>query len=306
MNKFVATLSWTVGSDWAKHSLRSFFREEAKISRKALAAIKFRGGLILVNNKEKNVRTLLEKGDRITICLPAEQVSEGLIPEQLPFQIVYEDDHLLVINKKAGMATIPSREHPNGTLANAVLGYYVQKGIPSTFHAVNRLDKDTSGLLLVAKHRLAHDRLSKLQQKGRVRRSYEAFVEGALAQKNGTIDAPIARDPESIIKRCVKEDGQEAHTHYVVKKELKHFSHVEIELETGRTHQIRVHFSHIGHPLLGDDLYGGKKALISRQALHCFRIEFEHPFTNERKKFEQSLPEDMSTIIRQENDETSL
>ncbi len=300
MNKFVATLTWLVESDCDEQPLRLFLREKAQLSRRTLSDIKFNGGLILLNGEEVTVRALVHTGDEVTISLPAEEISNGLQPEEIKLDIVYEDEHLLVINKGAKMATIPSREHPHHTLAHAVLGYYKRKGIPATFHAVNRLDKDTSGLLLVAKHRFAHDRLSKLQQKGRVKRFYEAFVQGELQQEKGVIDAPIARNPSSIIARQVSADGQRALTHFAVKSRRGGYTYVEVQLETGRTHQIRVHFSYLGHPLLGDDLYGGSKSYIERQALHCVRLEFDHPFTNERKMFVQPLPPDMKMLMTDE------
>lgn len=302
MNKYAATFHWTVGSDWAHQPLRLFLRERAGISRRALAAIKFEGGLILRNGKEVTVRELVMTGDVVTICFPPEKLGKGLFPQHLPLDILYEDDHLLVINKTAGMATIPSRQHPVNTLAHAVIGYYEKKGIPTTFHPVNRLDRDTSGLLLVAKHRFAHDKMVKLQRAGKVKRAYEAFVEGVLKEKEGTINAPIARSSDSVITRCVREDGKPARTHYVVKNEFKSFSHVEIELETGRTHQIRVHFSHLGHPLLGDDLYGGNRDFICRQALHCFRLTFVHPFSEATLTFVQPLPPDMKAVIDRMNE----
>ncbi|TWI53282.1 RluA family pseudouridine synthase [Halalkalibacter nanhaiisediminis] len=298
MNNGIATLKWIVGSDCDKQLLRLFLREHCQISKKALAEIKFNGGRIFLNGQEVTVRAMIHEGDQVIIMLPAETVSNAVQPEKVDINIVYEDEHLLVMNKEAGMATIPSREHPHHTLANAVLGYYKEKGIPATFHAVNRLDKDTSGLLVVAKHRLAHDRLSKLQQVGKLKRYYQAIVEGAVAEKEGTIDAPIARSKDSIISREVREGGQRAVTHYKVKATTEHATFVDINLETGRTHQIRVHFSHLGHPLLGDDLYGGILDEMNRQALHCYRVEFEHPFNGKVTTFEQGLPEDMRAYLK--------
>lgn len=303
MNNQLATLQWTVGSNCDKQLLRLFLRETCQISKRALAEIKFNGGRILLNGQEVTVRSIVHQGDQVTVSLPAETVSRTVQPEKLAVDIVYEDEHLLVINKKAGMATIPSREHPLHTLANAVLGYYAEKGIPATFHAVNRLDKDTSGLLLVAKHRLAHNRLSKLQQAGKLKRYYQAFVEGHLEQVEGTIDAPIGRSSDSIITREVKEDGQRAVTHYAVRSVTGHATLVDIKLETGRTHQIRVHFSHLGHPLLGDELYGGRRDIINRQALHCYRVEFEHPFQQRIIAIEREIPNDMEAITLNEQEE---
>ncbi|MCM3715585.1 RluA family pseudouridine synthase [Alkalihalobacillus oceani] len=297
MNKYTAKVDWIVGSDCDQQLLRLFLREGCQLSKRTLADIKFNGGRILLNGREATVRATVYEGDRVTVELPPEEVSPSMQPEKLELKIVYEDSHLLVLNKPAGMATIPSREHPRHSLANAVLGYYQEKAIPATFHAVNRLDKDTSGLLVVAKHRFAHDRLSKLQQQGRLKRRYLAIVAGKLSEERGTIDLPIARQDDSIITRQVDARGQRAITHYEVEAYLEHATFVKIALETGRTHQIRVHFSHVGHPLLGDDLYGGPVEQIKRQALHCYRLEVEHPFTEEILVFEQPLPGDMKTLL---------
>ncbi|WP_332689148.1 RluA family pseudouridine synthase [Halalkalibacter lacteus] len=299
MSKYLATLKWQVDGNWNNQLLRLFLRDYCQISKRALADIKFNGGLLLQNGKEVTVRTLLKEGDDITVCLPQEKVSESLEPENLNLDIVYEDEHLLVINKVAGVPTIPSREHPVHTLANAVLGYYVKKSIFATFHAVNRLDKDTSGLLLVAKHRLAHDRLSKLQQEGRVSRYYTAILMGQWKEEKGTIDAPIGRMSNSIITREVREDGKRAITHYVVRLSSDNLTVVDIKLETGRTHQIRVHFSYMGHPLLGDELYGGTRGAMKRQALHCGHIQFQHPFTHRTINVKKTLPEDMQNVLKE-------
>lgn len=297
MSNYLTTLKWKVDADWNNQLLRLFLRENCHISKRALADIKFNGGLILLNQQEVTVRALLKEGDEVKVCLPPEEVSLSVTPEMVQLDITFEDDHLLVINKKAGMSTIPSREHPSGTLANAVIGYYIRNGHQATFHAVNRLDKDTSGLLIVAKHRLAHDRLSKLQKEGELKRYYTAIVSGCIERDTGVINAPIGRDPTSIIARTVREDGKHALTHFRVIKRSFEETLVEMKLETGRTHQIRVHFSYIGHPLLGDDLYGGTREQISRQALHCHRIKFQHPFENKVLTIKQDIPGDMARLL---------
>lgn len=218
--------------------------------------------------------------------------------EDIPLSILYEDEFILVVNKPAKMNTIPSREHPEGSLANALVGYYNHTGIQATSHIVTRLDRDTSGIVLIAKHRHVHHLFSQMQQQGKVRRTYEAFAGGLLEKDNGTIKEPIGRREESIIEREVRIDGQYACTHYQVIQRYATFTHLELRLETGRTHQIRVHMSFLGHPLLGDDLYGGDTSFISRQALHCKKIQFLHPFTKEEMTFLASLPEDMNSILK--------
>ena len=195
------------------------------------------------------------------------------------------------------MNTIPSREHPSGSLANALVGYYKSIGLQATSHIVTRLDRDTSGIVLIAKHRHVHHLFSLMQRSGQVKRTYEAFAEGSIKEEAGTINAPIGRKADSIIEREVREDGQYARTHFQVLERHHLFTHIELQLETGRTHQIRVHMSYIGHPLLGDDLYGGQISLMERQALHCKKIKFNHPFSKKTMVFLASLPAEMQNIL---------
>jgi 23S rRNA pseudouridine1911/1915/1917 synthase len=290
-------LQWEVNKLQAGQLIKEFLKKE-EISRIALTDIKFSGGKILVNGIEVNVRYMLKEGDVLTVIFPPETPSEGVAGEKIPLDILFEDQFLLVVNKPVGMSTIPSREHPTGSLANALVGYYEEIGIRATSHIVTRLDRDTSGIVLVAKHRHVHHLLSKQQQYGNVKRTYEAFAQGSLKLEKGSIEEPIGRKADSIIEREVRSDGQYACTHYKVLKRYKEFTHVELQLMTGRTHQIRVHMSFIGHPLLGDDLYGGSRTLLKRQALHCKKIYFPHPFSGKEMNFTASLPLDMLEISK--------
>lgn len=271
------------------------------ISKKALTSIKFEGGNILVNGEEKTVRHMLEIGDVVTITFPNEKKSEGLVAEKGEFPILFEDDHLLILSKKAGISTIPSREHPNGTIANYVAGYLKDSGLTSTVHIVTRLDKDTSGIICIAKHRHAHHLLSEMQKSRAISRTYEAIVHGHLEEDELTIDAPIGRKDGSIIERIITPDGKNAKTTVQVIRRFsiqgENISHVRLKLHTGRTHQIRVHMMSIGHPLIGDDLYGGSHLLIKRQALHAKELGFAHPFTNELIQIQAAFPQDMHEIL---------
>ncbi|MEW9053641.1 MAG: RluA family pseudouridine synthase [Neobacillus sp.] len=292
-------LQWIVSEKNAGMLIKDFLKEEA-ISKTALTDIKFNGGFIRVNNQDVTVRYRLMEGEELTVIFPMEFPSEGLQGEDFPIEIIYEDEHVLVVNKPSGMNTIPSREHPTGSLANALVGYYNKINLKATTHIVTRLDRDTSGIVLIAKHRHIHHLLSKQQQNGFVRRMYEAFAGGILEDDSGIIEVPIGRKTDSIIEREVRSDGQFACTHYSVIERKKAFTYLRLRLETGRTHQIRVHMSYLGHPLLGDDLYGGSTALIKRQALHCKEIKFIHPINGQEMNFYVPLPVDMQAIVKAE------
>ena len=290
------TLEWTVENQESNKVLRDYLADK-KISKSALADIKFKGGYIFVNQQEVTVRYILKTGDQVTVIFPKEEGSEQLKGERIPLSIVYEDEYVMVVNKPAGMSTIPSREHPTGSLANAIIGHYEQIGHSATVHIVTRLDRDTSGLVLIAKHRHIHHLLSLSKSIKTVERKYKAIVTGVITPLAGTVEEPIGRMDTSIIKREVREDGQYACTEYKTLQVLERYSLVELKLQTGRTHQIRVHMAHLGHPLLGDDLYGGSRELIKRQALHCYSLKFLHPITGKELSFENRLPKDMMQLI---------
>jgi 23S rRNA pseudouridine1911/1915/1917 synthase len=267
------------------------------ISKRTLASVKYGGGTILVNGEEVTVRHVLEKGDAVAVIFPNEELGAGLQAEKGPLDIVYEDDALLIIDKPAKQNTIPSREHPEGSLANLVAGHFAANGIPATLHIATRLDRDTSGLVCIAKNRHIHHMLSMQQKDKRMKRQYEALAHGSFASRNFTITAPIGRKGSSIIEREVRPDGQFAETQVEVLHAYPEFSHVKLQLNTGRTHQIRVHLAHIGHPLLGDDLYGGKRDIMPRQALHCRTLEMVHPVSGKSMRFDAPLKADMEALI---------
>jgi 23S rRNA pseudouridine1911/1915/1917 synthase len=293
-------LTWKIPAAEEGMLIRDYLKEK-NISKRALTDIKFGGGCILVNGEHATVRFELKSGDVLKVIFPVEKPSSGMLPEKVNFDIVYEDEWCLVINKPPYLPTIPSREHPGGTLANGLLFYYREKGIDATIHVVNRLDKDTSGLMLVAKHRFAHSLFSSLQKQGGIKRTYAALVEGKVLVKQGTISAPIGRKEDSIIERTVRDDGKLAVTHYHVIAFSECNTLVSLKLETGRTHQIRVHMSHIGHPLCGDSLYGGSHRLLSRQALHSAELSFFHPFLEKEMNFKIDLPNDIQSVLNKKD-----
>lgn len=279
----------------------STFLRQQDISRGLLAKIKFAGGAILVNGQSQNARHILNLGDTVTVDIPSEEDLTGkLEPVDQPLNICFEDEHFLIIDKPYGVASIPSSIHSN-TMANIVKGYYMkQKYENKQVHIVTRLDRDTSGLMLFAKHGYAHARLDKQLQEKAIQKRYYALVHGrGELARSGEIRAPIGRPTDSIITRCVTETGKPAHTSYQLISSWGDVHLVDIRLHTGRTHQIRVHFSHIGFPLLGDDLYGGSLDLgITRQALHCHHLSFVNPFEKKRLTLHSSLPADFQAVIK--------
>ncbi|MGO3912773.1 RluA family pseudouridine synthase [Enterococcus viikkiensis] len=279
--------------------VRTFLRHQG-ISKKLLAKIKFQGGKIFVNQTEQNVLFSLNTHDMVTVVIPDEEPHETLLADDVPIEIIFEDQHVLVVNKPAGIASIPAQYHPRGTMANRVKAYYVAQNYPDqVVHVVTRLDRDTSGLMLFAKHGFAHAKLDQELQQKRFIKKYQALVSWTIAslKDHDTIALPIGRDMSSLIKRQVIETGQQAETEYWLAKRDANCALVDIQLHTGRTHQIRVHFSAIGCPLLGDELYGGTMDLgIERQALHCYALSFIHPFSGERIALELPLAPDMAKI----------
>lgn len=279
-----------IGKKDAGKLLRQYLRDSLRLSSRYIKRLTREKRFLLINDQPVTVRYQLKEADTLTIKFPEETRSQTMVAERVALDIVYEDDWLIVLNKKAKIPSIPSREHPTGTIANGLLHYYEEKGIPYTVHIVTRLDKDTSGLMLVAKHQLSHSILSQKQRERKIERFYEALVEGVVKSDHGTINRPIRRKKTSIIEREVAPDGQEAITHYEVKRRYRKFTHVNIQLETGRTHQIRVHFSSIGHPLIGDGLYGNSDSVLTHHALHCHTLKFHHPHTNELLTFHVDVP----------------
>lgn len=253
---------------------------------------------ILVNNAWAYVRTQLKAGDLLKITLTEEAPSENIVPIPLPLSIVYEDRDILLLNKPADMPVHPSSNNYDNTLANGVAWYYAQKGESFVFRCINRLDRDTTGLLILAKHALSASVLSAQMKNRGIHRTYQAVVAGTPPFSEGTVDAPIARKEGSVMERCVDfEEGERAVTHYRVLKKGKDCSLLELSLETGRTHQIRVHMKHLGCPLLGDYLYYPDFSQIHRVALHSCALSFPHPMTGEAMHFEAPLPEDMKKLF---------
>lgn len=253
---------------------------------------------ILVNGDWAYVKTVLCPGDCMTITLTEESPSENIVPVPMELDIVYEDEDILLLNKPSDTPVHPSVNNYDNTLANGTAYYYRQKGENFVFRCINRLDRDTTGLLILAKNALAASILSNQMKQREIHRTYLAVVRGTVTPPCGMIQAPIARKADSAIERCVDfERGERALTHYKTLKSENNLSLVEFSLETGRTHQIRVHMQYLGYPLLGDYLYNPDFSLINRVSLHSFSLAFTHPITGAFMRFSTPLPKDMADII---------
>ena len=247
---------------------------------------------VLLNGIWAYMRTKLSAGDELFIRLEESTSSAHILPVSMPLSICYEDEDILAVNKPAQMPVHPSLNHYDHTLANAVCGYYNDQEIPYTFRCVNRLDRDTTGLTLIAKHMLSSAILSTAAARREISREYIAIASGKTPE-SGTIDAPIGRVAGSTIERQIDfENGERAITHYRRLAYHDGLSLLSLHLETGRTHQIRVHFSWLGHPLAGDSLYGGHTDIIARHALHCAVLRFNRPADHEPRRVQSPLPED--------------
>lgn len=292
-------ITYHIDADFEGNTILQFLKKRLYTD-KAIISLKKTPEGILLNGVWAYVNQKISSGDILIIKLSETENSEKIVPETLNIDIIYEDEDILVVNKPAGMPVHPSQNHYTGTLANGIAGYFAAQNKPFIFRCVNRLDRDTTGLTILCKHRLASGILSDMVSKRLIKRTYLAICtdDGSLPEK-GVIDAPIGRREGSTIERIVdRTNGERAVTHYkcISHHPDKGLSLIQLQLETGRTHQIRVHMKHIGHPLIGDDLYGSDCSLIKRQALHSYSLKFIHPITLEEMYFEQELPEDMKNI----------
>ena len=252
---------------------------------------------VFLNNTLCDTRNKIGNSDEITVDLSMQEDNSNIVPTEMNLNIIYEDKWFIVINKPAEIAIHPSVLHYNDSLSNGVKFYFDKIGLKKKIRVINRLDYNTSGIVIFAKCEYIHEQFSKQMSQNIFQKEYLCFVKGTLEHNKGIIDLPIARKPNSIIERCIDKKGQKSITHYEVLKTFSNYSLVKCILETGRTHQIRVHFSAIGNPLLGDTLYGTESDLISRQALHSNKIKLIHPITREDLSFESPLPNDMKKLI---------
>ncbi len=291
------TLTYPITTGDTAQTIEQFLRGKG-YSTQCIKELKKQWGSILIDDTPQYMRHLLQEGETLTVQIHEESSSEKIPPVELPLDIVYEDEDLLVVNKPADMPIHPSLNNYENSLANALAWYFAKQNKPFVFRCINRLDRDTSGLTIIAKHMLSAGILSSMVAERAIHREYLAIVRGHILPEKDTIDAPIGRKGDSIIERQIDYvGGERAVTHYTLKEYKNGHSLLSIYLETGRTHQIRVHMKHIGFPLIGDHLYHPDMEYMTRQALHSHRLQFTHPITGESMDFTAPLPEDMRQVL---------
>ena len=324
----MSRFTYTVTSDDVNMTVKLVLKKRLNFSRRLLTKLKQGGGKVRRNGLEVRLFADVIEGDVIDVEMPEERCN--FIPQDIPIDAVYEDDDMLVINKQPWVVVHPTMGHPVGTIANGLMKRMDDTGVHYKIRFVNRLDRDTSGLMIVAKNSHCQDVMTKLMKSDKVIKRYIAVVHGIIKEEKGTIDLPIGRRDPDDIQRCVMEDGHPSVTHYKVLERFyggpaacsrgdagparagdngaegdesvfapeNGFTLLELRLETGRTHQIRVHMSHTGHPLAGDTLYGREEPeLIARQALHAAYLTFPHPVTGAEVALEAELPDDMQELL---------
>jgi 23S rRNA pseudouridine1911/1915/1917 synthase len=250
---------------------------------------------VLLNGRTVSVNAFVRTGDLLTFQMEVEE--NYFEPEAIPIEVIFENDDLIILNKQPFVVVHPTRSYPSGTMGNGLAAYFQSRGMNPKIRFINRLDRDTSGLLLIAKNPYAQHVVTEQMKLDEVEKRYLAVVHGKLEQDEGTIDAPIGRPDEEQVERTVMAEGQPSVTHFWVRERFEDATLVEVRLETGRTHQIRVHFRHLGHPLFGDVLYHEASEFINRQALHAFRLCFELPRSRAHMCFEAPLPEDFERLL---------
>ena len=289
-------LEYKVNEQTKYTNIRQVLLNEFNLSDRLILRLK-RANQIYLNGIPTHIHHELTVNDIVYVDISFEEECENIVPTKMNLDIIYEDDALLIINKAPNTPVHPSLNHYEDSLSNGVKYYFLSQGIKRKIRPINRLDKDTSGIVLFAKNEYIQECLIKQMKTNKFQKEYLALVDGIIAKDKQTIIAPIARKESSIIERCVRADGDYSETDIELISTYENYSLIKCKLKTGRTHQIRVHTQYIGHPILGDTLYGDSSNLINRQALHAYKVKFIHPVTKEVIQIECDLPQDMLTLI---------
>lgn len=289
-------LQYIVDKNTKYNTINEILINEFELSNRLITKL-IKNKKISLNNNVCDTRKNIILNDVITIDFNIKEESTNIVPIEMNLSIIYEDEWMLILDKPFGIPIHPSNLHYTDSLSNGVKFYFDKIGLNKKIRPVTRLDLNTSGLVIFAKCEYIQEKLSKQMQNKIFKKEYICIASGILESKSGSINLPIARKPNSIIERCIDANGQYSITHYKVLQEFDDYSLINCILETGRTHQIRVHFASIGHPLLGDTLYGNKSNLISRQALHSYRVSFIHPINKKHLNFLSQIPNDMLNLL---------
>lgn len=294
---YIMELKYTVTESTRHSNIKQILKSEFNMSDRLILKLK-RENKIYCNGISTHINASLNVGDTVCADISFEEESENIVPTKMDLDILYEDSGLLIVNKWQNMPVHPSLNHYEDSLSNGVKFYFDSIGLKRKIRPINRLDKDTTGIVLFAKNEYIQECLVREMKKGIFEKEYLAILDGVLEQTNITVTAPIARKEESIIERCISQDGDYAETLFELIKAYDNYSLVKCILKTGRTHQIRVHSKHIGHPILGDTLYGSSSTLILRQALHAHKVSFIHPITKKHIEIVCPLPYDINNLIQ--------
>lgn len=286
----------TIGKEFKGKRLKDYLKDDLKFSSRLIKNL-IKGDYIFINRKRSRTDYIIKGGERLSVLLDKEE-SMDIAEVKMDLDIVYEDSSLIILNKPSGIIVHPTKSHQDDTLANGILWHFKQNNDVGVVRFISRIDRDTTGLVMVAKNQFVHSYFSRFGHGGSLKKEYLAIVEGKMPEDNGTIDLPISKEGLENYRRYVTEDGLEARTNYSVLLYSEGYSIVRFSLETGRTHQIRVHTSHIGHPIVNDPLYGGKTVDEScGQFLHAWKVSYPDPISGENMSHVADLPKHMIHFI---------
>lgn len=290
-------IKYTVDKNTDKKVLKQLLKSQLGISGRFIKKLKY-SSRIFCNGAPVYVNHVVNTGDVIEVFMDFVEEAEDIIPESIPIDILYEDDSLIALNKQPNIVVHPTFSHPTGTIANAVMHHFTENGLNIKIRPVSRLDRDTSGIIIFAKNPFVQEALIRQMKNKDFKKEYIGVVHDNVEKSKGTIDLPIDRKPDSIMLRHISPSGQPSVTHFEVIEQLKNASYLKFILETGRTHQIRVHCLATGHPLIGDTLYSDiESPNISRQALHSRKVSFIHPLSNKNLELHAPIPKDILQLL---------